>query len=203
MNMVKPSIVFIEDHAVMRKGLAAWFAATERWLVAGTASSLADAKTLFCRSDLKADILLVDIELKDGLGLDIIPWLAEQGISCPKVAVYSNFEGYAYVKLALNRGAKAYISKMREESEVETALNAVVNGELWIDPIVWTKNQTAKSLIDLLSAREFEILILMKQNLSNKQIAEILNINLRTVGNHIGNMHDKTGTHTRLELQKL
>ncbi|MDR2899888.1 MAG: hypothetical protein LBV20_00005, partial [Treponema sp.] len=54
--------------------------------MAGTASSLEEAKKLFYQSALKADIMLLDIELKDGLGLDIIPWLAEQGIPCPKIA---------------------------------------------------------------------------------------------------------------------
>jgi DNA-binding NarL/FixJ family response regulator len=209
MIISKPSIIFIEDHAVMRKGLASWFAASERWQVTGTASSLETAKELFVDSSnsitpsLKVDIMLLDIELKDGMGLDIIPWLAEQNISCPKIAVYSNFETYAYVKLALNRGAKAYISKSREESEVEAALIAALNGELWIDPIVWKKNQNTKNLIDLLSAREFEILILLKRNFSNKQISDSLFISTKTVANHISNMNDKTGTHSRLELQNL
>ncbi|MDR2898245.1 MAG: response regulator transcription factor [Spirochaetaceae bacterium] len=208
MDKSKLSIVIIDDHAVMRNGLASWFTATGRWSIAGTASSLTEAKELFCPSDLiepslTANVMLLDIELKDGWGLDIIPWLGEQDIPCPLVAVYSNFEEYAYVKLAFDWGAGAYISKVREESEVEAALNCLIGGDVWIDPRVLTKSQSVKGLIDLLSPREFEILILIKKGLNNKQIADVLDIGFKTVENHISNMYDKTGIHSRLELQKL
>jgi NarL family two-component system response regulator LiaR len=67
------SIVIVEDHPVMLRGLAEWFSATGRWQVLGAASTLTAAKELLSNG-ISPDVLLLDIKLPDGWGLDIIPW---------------------------------------------------------------------------------------------------------------------------------
>ena len=122
------NIIIVEDHPLMQKGLTSYFSGTDRWKVAGTASSLAEAKHLLCKTseEFPLDVLLLDIQLEDGWGLDIIPWLKEQRKeeqqSLPLLAVYTSFDDYSHVSTALSLGVKVYITKLRSEKELEAAL---------------------------------------------------------------------------------
>jgi DNA-binding NarL/FixJ family response regulator len=101
-------MVIVEDHPLMRKGLAGFFAGSGRWVVLGTAGNLEDAKALLSVPETaRADILLLDIHLENAWGLDIIPWLKRQGgEKLPAVVVYSGFADYAHVSAALSLGAR-------------------------------------------------------------------------------------------------
>ena len=201
----KPGIAIIEDHPIMREGLAAWFAGTGRWLVTGKASSLAEAKELLERPGFQTDIVLLDIQLEDGWGLDLIPWHAKQkaGGTTPLMAVYSASDDYAHVSVALSMGVKAYICKRRSERELEEALINVLNGGIYIEETAQAKLQTVTDVFNLLTKREAEILSLVKKGLSNKQIASHFGITHRTVENILSCVYDKTGIHSRVALQKL
>ncbi len=203
----KPCIVIVEDHPVMRNGLAAWFTAANNWNVTGMASTLEEAKNFFRNPNFNVDIVLLDIQLADGWGLDLIPWLDAQTLSekKPYFAVYSSFDNYAHVNAALCYGVRAYISKQRSEYEVENILQEVLNGkrvEPWIDETVSSKYQNIMEYIELLTKREAEILTLIKRGFSNQQIAESLHITRKTVENHLANIHDKTGL-SRLDLMAM
>jgi NarL family two-component system response regulator LiaR len=199
-------IVIIEDHPVMREGLASWFTGTGRWEVAGTAATLAGAKELMTL--VEADVALLDIQLEDGWGLDIIPWLlqtkyAGKKAGLPVMAVYSSFEDYTHVSAAMSMGARAYVSKRRSERELEQALLKALDGETFIDETAQIQFATVSNIFNLLSRREAEILSLVKDELSNQQIADRLGISKRTVENTLSWIYDKTGIRSRLELQKL
>ena len=214
MRNEKPGIVIIEDHPVMRNGLAAWFEGTGRWNVIGTASNLAGARELlasFSVTGLNADLLLLDIQLEDGWGLDIIQWLEKQArqtepaglLHKPLLAVYSGFDDHANVSAALGMGVRAYVTKRRSEGELEEALLKTLDGEIWIDEAVQAKLQVVTDVFSLLTKRETEILSLVKKGQSNKQIAGSLGISPRTVENILSCVYDKTGIHSRLELERL
>jgi DNA-binding NarL/FixJ family response regulator len=195
----KPRLVIVEDHPVMREGLASYFTGTGRWQVMGTASTLAEAKELL--SGVQADIALLDIQLEDGWGLDVIPHFAEQ--NSPVIAVYSSFDDYAHVSAALGMGVRAYICKRRNEQELENALQNALCGAVYIDEAAQSKLQNVTDLVCLLTRRETEILKFVKGGLSNKQIAARLGISRRTVENILCCVYDKTGIKTRLELQRM
>ena len=206
----KKRLVIIEDHPVMRQGLASWFSSTGRWTVSGTASSLAEAKDVLALRP--ADVLLVDIHLEDGWGLDIIPWLAERsrfvepgaiGPGKLLVAVYSAFDDFAHVSTALGMGVRAYVTKRRSEAELEEALRKALHGGIYIDEAAQVKLQNVTDLFSLLTKRETEILCLVKSGLSNKQIAGHLAISRRTVENILSCVYDKTGIRSRLDLERL
>ena len=202
---MKPCLVIIEDHPVMRNGLAAWFEGCGRWRVVGTASTLTEAKDLLitlAAKGQKVDLLLLDIQLEDGWGLDIIPWYAKQ-TEVPPAAVYSVFDDYAHVSAALGMGVRAYVTKRRGETELEAALLKVLEGGVCIDEAAQIKLNTVTDLLGLLSKREAEILSLVKSGLSNKQIAASLGISRRTVENILSCVYDKTGIRSRLELERL
>ncbi|MDR0473204.1 MAG: response regulator transcription factor [Treponema sp.] len=196
----KISIVIVEDHPVMRNGLAAYFRDTGRWEVCGTASTIVQAKELLVK--ICPDLVLLDIQLEDGWGLDIIPWLNQQNL-WPITAVYSTFDGYSYISAALGMGVKAYITKRRSESELEGALLKALNGEVCIDETAQIKFRNITDTLKLLTSREAEIFNLAKSGLSNKQIAAHLGISRRTVENMISSVYSKTGISSRMELVAL
>jgi DNA-binding NarL/FixJ family response regulator len=198
-GILNPRIIIIEDHPVMRKGLADYFAGTGRWQVAGTASTLAEAKELASR--VCADIFLLDIQLEDGWGLDIIPLFTKE--PRPIMAVYSSFDDYAHVSAALGMGVKAYICKRRSEQELEAALRSTLDGTPYIDDTVQSKLTKTVNLFSLLTERETEIFRLVTRGLSNRQIAENLKISQRTVENILSCVYDKTGIRSRAELERL
>ena len=221
MNM--KSIVIIEDHPVMRKGLTSYFTDTRRWLVLGSASSIVSAKEMLNKVTLNSmpDVLLLDIQLEDGInpsgwGLDIIPWLKihldavtrlpaapPPATPMPLLAVYSTFDDYAHVSAALSLGVKAYVTKRHSEQELEAALLKAFNGEVFIDEAAKMSLQNVSILSCLLTKREAEILNSVKVGLSNKQIAENLNISHRTVENILSCIYDKTGIKSRSDLERL
>jgi NarL family two-component system response regulator LiaR len=189
----------------MRKGLAGFFAGSGRWLVLGTAGSLDEAKALLSAPEtVRADILLLDIRLEKDWGLDIIPWLKRQGgDKSPAAVIYSGFDDYAHVSAALSLGVRGYVTKKQNETELEAALNIVLSGRVYTDRSAELNLQSAAGVISLLTRREADIFTLVKDGLSNQQIADKLCISRRTVENILHCIYDKTGIPSRLELQKM
>jgi len=208
-----PNIIIIEDHPIMRGGLVSYFTATRRWKVLGAVSNIEDAKIFlsspYSRHEgaaLMADLLLIDIQLENEWGIDIIPWLKEQKpekIKMPFLAVYSAYDDFAHVSAALSMGVNGYICKRRSERELENALLKIIEGKTHIDDCAQAKLDTNAKLICLLTKRETEILTFVKNNLSNSEISSRLGISQRTVENILCCVYDKTGIRSRLELQKL
>jgi|GEM_PF-190662 len=207
--MGKKNIIIIEDHPLMRRALVSHFKKTRRWNVTETASSLREAMDILDRvsysqahyEQAQIDLVLLDIQLEDGWGLDIIPALPKN--PGPVTAVYSAFDSYAHVSTAISMGVRAYVTKRRSEKELEKALLAALDGEIYIDDSAQLKLQTVSDLRDLLTNREREILSLVISGLSNAEISAKLSINRRTVENILSCVYDKTGVKSRMELQKL
>jgi len=196
----KKNIAIVEDHPVMRRGLEAWFKETERWSVTRTAASFEEARAVL--PGLPVDLVLLDLQLEDGWGLDIIPSF-EQSYQMPVFAVYTGFDSHAHVTAALSLGVRAYVTKRRTEAELEGFLLRALEGEICVDESAKIKLQNIKDLASLLTMREAEIFTLVSKGLSNRQIAARLEISHRTVENILSCVYDKTGIHSRLELERL
>jgi len=197
-------IIIIEDHPVMRTGLVSFFSKTGRWNILGIAASVSNAKKILAKT--KTDVLLIDIKLEDGWGLDLIPWLKEnikQGEPLPVLAVYTAFDDYAHVSAALSLGIKTYITKSSSENELEAALLKALKGETYIDEGAKMHLQNVTALSSLLTKREGQLLQLIKQGLSNKEAADKLGISPRTVANILSCVYAKTGIKSRKELERL
>jgi NarL family two-component system response regulator LiaR len=181
----------------MREGLAAYFTATGRWEVKGTAATLAEAKELVTNTE--TDMVLIDIQLEDGWGLDTIPLLKDKTLT----AVYSAFDDYSHVSAALGMGVKAYVCKRRNSKELEEALIKVLNGEMYIDDTAQAKFQTVTGRLNLLTKREMEVFNLVRNKLPVKEIAAQLGISPRRVENILYSIYDKIGVRSRYELELL
>jgi DNA-binding NarL/FixJ family response regulator len=198
------SIVIIEDHPVMRRGLADFFAATGRWELRGSAGTLEQARVLLKRIDLETlDILLLDIQLEDGWGLGLLPALRERGGKLPLTAVYSAFEDHAHARAAFACGVQGYIPKSRDEGELEAALLKLLQDGVYLDGAISEGGVSFLDALNRLTKREGEIFSLVKSGLSNKAIAEKLSISRRTVENVLSCIYDKTGVPSRRELHRL
>jgi DNA-binding NarL/FixJ family response regulator len=204
---------------MMRKGLVSFFKETGRWSILGQASSLVEAKSLLANPlSSWPDIVLLDIQLDGAWGLELVPWLREQCFielklcensnfqntkKIPDVVVYSSFTDYSHISAAYKIGVKGYVCKTRSEMELESALNTVLRGELYWDQTLIPKIMMVNDVISRLTKKETEIFMLVQKGLSNKNIAEKLGINQRTVENHLCCIYDKTGISSRSALQKL
>jgi NarL family two-component system response regulator LiaR len=213
------SMIIVEDHPVMRRGLEVYFAGTGRWQVLGSVPGLEEARALLSAPGTPVDILLLDIQLESGWGLDLLPWLRsyfetrphfctqeceqDRPEKAPPVVIYSAFTDYAHVNAAFGMGVRGYVSKTRDEAELEAALEAVLRGEIYRDQTVERELAVVNNALNILTKREGEILTLVKEGFSNRAIADRLGLSRRTVENILSCVYDKTGVSSRLELQKL
>jgi NarL family two-component system response regulator LiaR len=102
---------------------------------------------------------------------------------------------------ALDTGARTYITKSADIREIIAAIDAALAGEPYLNPAY--ELPTRKWASAGLSVREREIVALIKQSLSNKQIAKKMGFSVRTVENHLSHIYAKTNTNSRSELAEL
>jgi len=111
------------------------------------------------------------------------------------------YEDPFLIQRAMDLGARAYVPKSAESGEILAAIDAILAGETYINKK--DKTQIQKQSWQVLTRRENEIVSLIKQSFSAKEIAQRLNISLRTVENHLVHIYTKTGTTSREELFNL
>ncbi|MDR2663414.1 MAG: response regulator transcription factor [Treponema sp.] len=198
-------VVLIDDHPLAINGIGAWLNATGRFSIAGTAGNAAETRALLESLESPPPLLILDIALGKENGLEIIPVLKEicekRKAPPPGIVVCSMYDDIFVIQSAFDAGADAFISKSADIKEIITAIDTVLAGEKYL-------NDKYKTLIQEgaasgLTAREREITALVKQSLSNDQIAKKMDISVRTVQNHLAHIYVKTNTHSRFELAKL
>lgn len=184
-----------DDHVLMREGI--------RQLLEfdGSIEVIAEANDgEECIEKLKTvhpQILLLDINMPKKNGIEVLQEIKNKNINV-KVLILTVHGEIEYLLKAVDIGVDGYILKDSEFSELKKAINAVINGESYIQPklIPALNNRLVardvdKDKIDLLTARELEVLIQVANGKFNKEIATSLNISERTVKNHISNIFKK------------
>ncbi len=198
------SILIVDDHGVLRAGLRALLNAEEDFQVVGEAASGQEAVRLATR--LRPDVVLMDISLPDMDGLEVTRLLVQQllGVCVLLLTVH---EDEALVREALQAGAAGYVVKRAVESELIDAIRAVAAGHLYIHPSLTRavlnggRAAPVSSLpAECLTAREIEVLRLLAQGYTNRQIAELLKLSIRTVESHRANLRAKLDLDSRVDL---
>lgn len=141
--------------------------------------------------ELKPDILLVDMAMPDGNGIDFIPKLQEL---CPtmKIAVLTYYSEASIVRLALNNGARGYFLKACNAQELVEGLKKVGEGEVYVcEEAMMTLRKKNKA--ETLTNREKEILRLIVEGFSTKEIADKLYLSFETVHSYMKNIRQKLG----------
>ena len=196
-------IVIVEDHALVREGTAQLLEATADLQVVGQCGTAEEGAELVER--LAPDVALVDVNLPGASGLELASDIARRRPST-RVLVVSAYDDHAYVAEALEIGVGGYLLKTASGRELVEAVRLVAAGVFVLDGAVSSRlgrmrRGTAPGHFDprALTPREAEVLALVTQGRSNKQIAAELSLGLRTVESHVSSLLAKLGATSRTE----
>jgi len=203
-NFHMQTVVIIDDHEITRAGLAARL--TGFYQITGEAGSMDKAKALFKNLSKWPDLIILDIELGNDWGLDLIGELkkiktAKQKI--PPVLVYSVYDDYAHINAALRAGVKSYVCKSQSVQELLYAMDGAITGKGSFNSELVHRLASVSDLMLGLTKREREIFNMVQREFDNQKIANVLNVSVRTIENNLGIIYDKTGVKNREELEKL
>lgn len=206
--MDKVRILLADDHTILRDGIRALLEDEPDMIVVGEAEDGRTAVKLACQ--LKPDVVLMDIAMPLLNGLEATRQIKHD---CPqvKVLILTMHENEEYIRQVLASGAMGYILKDAAARELLDAIHAVRQGEAVLSPAItrlvienylrWGDLQKGNDPNGL-SPREREVLQLIAEGYSNKQIAEILCISIKTVQAHRMNLMSKLDLHDRADLIK-
>ncbi len=193
-------VVLVDDHTMVRKGLALFLKAFDDLELAGEAESGAAAIQL-C-GEILPDVALMDMVMPDMDGVSATRAIRQQFPSV-QVIVLTSFKEGDLVKNALEAGAIGYLLKDVSADELARAIRAAYSGRSTLSPeaaqaLVQSTNQTLDIIFDL-TEREHEVLVLMVEGLNNTQIAGRLTVSPSTVKSHVSNILSKFGVASRTE----
>ena len=204
---MKHKVLIVDDHPIVREGLAQMIRREPDLAVCGQAE---DAQTaLQMIQALKPDIIIVDISLHGPDGLDLLKSVRAKDPGLP-VLVLSMHDESIYAERSLRAGANGYIMKQEATENVLVALRRILNHEVYVSPEVANKMlqrfvsaRTAHgkhSALDELSDRELEVLRLMGEGLGTRQIADALHLSVKTVESYQAHLKDKLALKNSREL---
>jgi DNA-binding NarL/FixJ family response regulator len=201
-------ILLVDDHPLMREGVSQWIQRARDLEVCGQAESASQAVSLAAK--LKPDLVLTDISLSGRNGLELIKDL---GTLQPDLAVLvlSMHDEALYAGRALRAGARGYIMKRAGGDRVVDAIREVLQGRIALSPEMATllleeysgrRSRSGRTSLPNLTDREFEILQLLGEARSNREIAEQLYLSPKTVETHRMNLMRKLKLKTGAELMR-
>jgi DNA-binding NarL/FixJ family response regulator len=196
-------VLIVDDHAVVRSGLRLLLAAEDDLEPVGEAGSARDA--VFQARALSPDVILLDLVMPDGNGLDVLPQLVHENPAA-KVLVLSMQDEPRYVREAFAAGASGYVLKEAADEEVVAAVRQVADGGRYVHPALGARlvaaeaEERARAEADPLSEREREVLRLLALGHTNQEIAKMLYISVRTAETHRAHIMQKLRLTTRAEL---
>jgi two-component system, NarL family, response regulator NreC len=196
------NILLADDHTIVRQGLKLILSAHPDLHVVGEAANGKEAVELAAK--LKPDIVLLDVAMPELNGIEATRKMVEAN-SRLRVLVLSMHKEAVYVREILRAGARGYILKDAIDTELLNAIRSVARGDGYISPAVsgallndYRKDVTDP--VDLLSPREREVLQLIAEGKTNKEIATKLNLSVYTVDSHRGKIMEKLNLHSTGEL---
>jgi two-component system response regulator NreC len=200
-------MILADDHAVMRHGLRLLLEKQEDFEVVGEAGDGREAVSL--AEALKPDIALLDITMPGFNGIEAARQITgkQPGVA---IIVLSMHADEAFVLRALKAGARGYVLKESAEGELISAVRLVFGGKAFFSPTIsrmllqdYIRQMQDKDIEDsyeLLTARERELLQLIAEGKSNKDVANMLNLSVYTVETHRSNILGKLNLHSMPEL---
>jgi two-component system, NarL family, invasion response regulator UvrY len=196
------SVLLVDDHAVVREGYRRLLERHHDIAVIGEAVDAATAHSLFCCLD--PQIVVMDITLPGTSGIVAMQRMLVYRPDA-RVLIFSMHEDAIFARRALQAGAFGYVTKASAPHVLVDAVHAVAAGKKYLSPEMAQKlalNEFSRDQADRLSAREFEVLRLLAQGHSIKEIAESMGLNPKTVSNHQTAIKQKLGADTAIQLLK-
>ena len=198
--MTATRVLLADDHSLMRAGLRALLKEMQGVEVIGEAEDGAEALRLI--GELYPDIALLDISMPGLNGLEVTA-RASKEYPRTRIIILSMHAYEEYVHRALVAGAAGYLLKNAEEGELELALRTVARGQTWLSPAISRTvvdalsrgEKPAPGPFEILSARQREILQLIAEGRSSKEMARRLELSVKTVESHRTELMERLGIH--------
>ncbi|MEU7059911.1 response regulator transcription factor [Streptomyces sp. NPDC046197] len=190
------SLLIVDDHPVVRDGLRGMLQSAPGFTVLGEASNGVEAVEK--AAVLDPDVILMDLRMPGGSGVDAIRELARRGARA-KVLVLTTYDTDSDTLPAIEAGATGYLLKDAPRDELFTAVRAAAEGRTVLSPAVASRLVSAVRAPggEPLSAREREVLALVAKGTSNREIARELFISEATVKTHLTHLYAKLGVNDR------
>jgi DNA-binding NarL/FixJ family response regulator len=188
-------VVIADDHALVRAGIRALVEKINGVVVVGEAGKGKEALELV--KDLKPNLMLLDITMPDGGGFEVLDHVMKNFPEI-RVIVLTVHEAGEYASRALGQGAAGFLPKSAASTELEEAIQTVIRGKVYISPqtsIGIGKGTTKKDLLATLSPRQREVLRLITEGRTTKQIAQELDISVKTVETHRAQLMERLDIH--------
>ncbi len=186
--------LLVDDHQIVRSGVRKVLEGHGTIEVVGEASGVHEA--LSQARALKPDVVILDLTLRDGSGLDVIADLREGGA---RVVILSMQDEPAYARKAFELGAQGYVVKDAADEELASAIDTVLADRIYVHPTLAARLVMGEPEDDL-TDREREILRLIALGYTNQEIAGQLFLSVRTIEAHRRHILDKLRLSTRAEL---
>ncbi|MBI4319156.1 MAG: response regulator transcription factor [Chloroflexi bacterium] len=207
--MAKIRVLLVDDHTILRDGIRALLSLYDDIEVVGEAS---DGREAIERvREVRTDVILMDLAMPGLGGLEATMEIRKESPGC-KVLILTQHENKEYIFPILRAGAVGYVLKRAAGTDLVTAIRAVARGESFLDPAVAkmvidgyvgrAHGQSDAEVLDRLSDREKQVLKLVAEGRSNKEIGDLLCLSVKTVMGHRANVMEKLGIHNRTELVK-
>jgi DNA-binding NarL/FixJ family response regulator len=201
-----PRIMLVDDHPILRQGLAQLISQDDEFFVCGQFEDANSA--LMSIPTLKPDLVVVDLTLKGGNGLELIKSLKTH---YPKllVLVLSMHDEMVYAERALRAGASGYVMKQEAPEQLVIGLRRVLAGDISLSDkmsarlmhqLVGGRRAATGSPVERLSDRELEVFNLIGQGRGTRQIADQLHLSIKTVESHRAHIKQKLDLKTSAEL---
>ncbi|MGD2155618.1 MAG: response regulator transcription factor [Anaerolineales bacterium] len=198
-------VLIADDHTIVRTGLRALLQAETTLEIVGEATGGYEAIQLV--DELMPDILVLDISMPDLDGISVTRQLHPTYPDL-KILILTLHEDKAMLREAIKSGASGYILKKAAETELISAIQIVMRGDMYVEPSMLRdllKEQpkllnNSHEPVETLTPREVDVLKLIVQGYTNRQIGEELGISVRTVEGHRANLTGKLGLRSRVEL---
>ena len=197
-------LVIADDHSMIREGLKQLLELEGQFKVIAEASDGVECLEILSKE--APDVLLLDINMPNKNGLDVLKELNQSGNRKVKVLVLTVHNEVEYLIKAVELDVDGYVLKDSESSELKKAIMTILNGETYIQPdlipmlnakMISMENDYDK--IDSLTKRELDVLKNLAIGMYNKEIATKLEISERTVKNHVSNIFKKIGVSDRTQ----
>lgn len=192
------AVMIVDDHEVVRRGIAEVVDRSEGMSVVAEAGSVAEGVR---RATLvRPQVVLVDLQLPDGTGIDLMHQLREQ-LPEARSVVLTSFDDDDALAAALEAGAAAYLLKSVRGAEIADVIRAVAAGRTLLDERTVTRRRADHDdpTVDL-TPSERKVLDLIGEGMSNREIAERLGVAEKTVKNHITSLLAKMGLQRRTQV---
>jgi DNA-binding NarL/FixJ family response regulator len=201
-------ILIVDDHPLVREGLIGLLAAEKDFVVCGEASGIAEARRIV--DTLKPDVVIIDLTLSDGSGMELIK---EFKAKCRniKLLVVSMHDESLFAERALRAGAVGYVSKQEASRTIVQAVRTILAGKLYLSPNMTdlvvqrafiSGLDLSRPPVERLTEREREVFESIGVGLSSRQIAAKLEVSPKTVESHRENIKAKLELTTAAELTR-